>query len=131
MAAKTASCYFLETSARVGGAHISDLVEVATGINMWAEWAKVEIAGENGEYEVPYARNNFAGLLVSLAKQEYPDTSAYNDPEVVWRLHKRHHVGLIVKSQDSARVDELMKQYAERMKSDFFAWAPPREKPSD
>ncbi len=123
--------YFLETSARVGGAHISDLVEVATGINMWAEWAKVEIAGENGEYEVPYARNNFAGLLVSLAKQEYPDTSAYNDPEVVWRLHKRHHVGLIVKSQDSARVDELMKQYAERMKSDFFAWAPPREKPSD
>src|ERR1017187_4399072 len=37
--------YFLETSARVGGAHIADLVEAATGINLWAEWAKVELAG--------------------------------------------------------------------------------------
>ncbi len=123
--------YFLETSARVGGAHIADLIEAATGINMWAEWAKVEIAGENGAYQLPQARSDFAGLLISLAKQESPDTSAYQDPEVVWRLEKRHHVGLIVQSPDSARVDELMKQYAERMREDFFAWAPAREKPSD
>ena len=32
--------YFLETSARVGGAHIVELVEAATGLNLWAEWAK-------------------------------------------------------------------------------------------
>ena len=37
--------YFLETSARVGGAHIAELVEAATGLNLWAEWAKVEMAG--------------------------------------------------------------------------------------
>ena len=37
--------YFLETSARVGGAHIADLVEAATGLNLWREWAKIEIAG--------------------------------------------------------------------------------------
>ena len=42
--------YFLETSARVGGAHIVDLIEAATGINMWAEWAKVEIAGGKTPY---------------------------------------------------------------------------------
>ena len=123
--------YFLETSARVGGAHVSDLIEAASGINMWAEWAKVEIAGENGRYQVPPARNDFAGLLISLARQEHPDTSAYNDPEIVWRLEKRHHVGLIVKSPDPGRVEQLMKQYAERMKGDFFASAPPRSKPSD
>ena len=41
--------YFLETSARVGGAHIVDLVEAATGINLWAEWAKLEIAGGGRE----------------------------------------------------------------------------------
>jgi biotin carboxylase len=33
--------YFLETSARVGGANIADLIEAGTGMNMWAEWAKV------------------------------------------------------------------------------------------
>lgn len=123
--------YFLETSARVGGAHISDLIEAASGINMWAEWAKVEIAGDKSEYHVPPTRNDFAGLLISLARQEHPDTSAYTDREVVWRLEKRHHVGLIVKSPDPGRVDQLMKQYAERMKADFFASAPPRTKPSD
>ena len=43
--------YFLETAARVGGAHIADLVEAATGINLWAEWAKVEIAGGKAPYQ--------------------------------------------------------------------------------
>jgi hypothetical protein len=91
--------YFLETSARVGGAHIVDLIETATGINMWAEWAKVEIAGGKAPYQPPPPRKDFAGLLVSLARQEHPDTSAYNDPEIVWRMdEKKHHVGLIVKS---------------------------------
>jgi biotin carboxylase len=123
--------YFLETSARVGGAHIADLIEAATGINMWNEWARVEIAGEKGKYEVPPTRNDFAGLMISLARQEHPDTSGYNDAEIVWRMEKRHHVGLIVRSPDSARVEELTKQYAERMRSDFFAFQPAREKPSD
>ena len=40
--------YFLETSARVGGAYIVDVVEAATGVNLWREWAKIEIAGEHG-----------------------------------------------------------------------------------
>ena len=44
---------FLETSARVGGAYIVDTIEAATGINLWREWAKVEIAGESGTYAVP------------------------------------------------------------------------------
>ena len=45
--------YFLETSARVGGAYIVDVVEAATGINLWREWAKIEIAGEHGAYTPP------------------------------------------------------------------------------
>ena len=80
--------YFLETSARVGGAHIADLIEAATGLNFWAEWAKVEVAGGKGEYQVPPVRALYAGLLVSLAKQQHPDTSAFNDPEIVWRMQK-------------------------------------------
>ena len=68
--------YFLETSARVGGAHIADLVEAATGVNLWAEWAKIEIVAT---YKTPTTRNDYAGLLVSLSRQEHPDTSAYND----------------------------------------------------
>jgi len=124
--------YFLETSARVGGAHIADLVEAATGLNMWGEWAKVEIAGGKAPYQPPAPRNDSAGLLISLARQEHPDTSTYNDPEIVWRMDdKEHHVGLIVKSPDPKRVEELIWKYAQRFRQDFFASAPPREKPSD
>ena len=124
--------YFLETSARVGGAHIADLIEAATGLNLWGEWAKVEIAGGKAPYKPPTPRNDAAGLLISLARQEHPDTSAYNDPEIVWRMDdKEHHVGLIVKSPDPKRVEELMWNYAQRFRQDFFASAPPREKPSD
>jgi len=129
--ARDGKLFFLETSARVGGAHIADLVEAATGVNMWAEWAKVEIAGGKAPYHVFPARHDFAGLLISLARQEHPDTSAYNDPEIVWRMDdKEHHVGLIVRSQDSARIDELIWNYAQRFKQDFFASAPPRDKPT-
>ena len=78
--------YFLETSARVGGAHIAELVEAATGLNLWGEWAKVEIAGGKLPYAPPPPANDYAALLVSLAKQEHPDTSAYDDPEIVWRM---------------------------------------------
>jgi biotin carboxylase len=122
--------YFLETAARVGGAHIADLVEAASGVNLWAEWAKVEIAGGKEPYAVPPLRHDFAGLLISLARQEHPDTSAYSDPEIVWRMNKDHHAGLIVRSPDAKRVEELIWNYAQRFRQDYFASAPPRDKPT-
>jgi hypothetical protein len=121
--------YFLETSARVGGAHIVELVEAATGLNLWAEWAKVEVAGAAGGYQPPPVNRDYAALLISLARQEHPDTSAYNDPEVVWRLVQDHHAGLIVKSPSAKRVRELLSAYEPRFTEDFYAYQPPRDKP--
>jgi hypothetical protein len=121
--------YFLETSARVGGAHISDLIEAATGIDMWAEWAKVELAAASGlSYAAPQPSNDYAGLLVSLARQEWPDTSSFQEPELVWRMSKHHHVGFIVKSPNYERVGELLTLYSERVRSEYHASAPAREK---
>jgi biotin carboxylase len=122
--------YFLETSARVGGAHIADLIEAGTGINMWAEWAKVEIAGGKAPYQAPEAADNYAALLVSLAKQQWPDLTAYNDPEVAWRMTREYHAGVIVKSPEYARVTELLDQYKERFREDFWAMLPPKDRPT-
>ncbi len=117
--------YFLETAARVGGAHIGDLVEAATGVNLWAEWAKIEIAAGSEPYTAPATRGDYAALLVSLSKQEYPDTSAYTDPELIWRMSdKPHHVGLIVKSPSFDRVTELLDQYVSRVRNDFWTSLP-------
>jgi hypothetical protein len=124
--------YFLETSARVGGANIADLIETASGLNMWAEWAKVETAtATGGDYKPIEEPRQQAGLLVSLARQEWPDTGGFNEPELVWQLKKKHHVGFIVKSPQRERVAELLKLYTERVRRDFHASAPPRDKPGE
>jgi biotin carboxylase len=122
---------FLETSARVGGAHINELVEAATGVNLWAEWARIEKSGGDAPYEVHAARVDYAGLIVSLARQEHPSLDAYADPEVVWTLDKRHHAGLIVRSPSYARVEQLLAGYRERFAHDFVATLPAKETPFD
>ena len=122
---------FLETSARVGGAHIADLIEAATGMNLWAEWAKVEIAGGKAPYAVPPLASDFAGLLVCLARQDAPDLSGYADPEVVWRLQKPYHAGLIVKSPIEERIDQLLASYTERFRRDYVAALPAAQTPFD
>ena len=123
--------YFLETAARVGGAHIVELVEAATGMNLWAEWAKVEIAGGQSQYAAPAMRRDYAGLVTSLAKQEWPDLAGFADPEVVWRLSKRHHAGLIVASPQRERVAELVDAYARRLADDYSTYLPPGDTPRD
>jgi biotin carboxylase len=122
--------YFLETAARVGGANIAEVVEAATGVNLWREWAHIEVAGEHGRYEAPAPRDDYAGIVISLARQEWPDTSAYDDPEIVFRLRKRHHVGLIVASHDAGRVEWLLDSYARRMLEEFTAALPSPNKPT-
>jgi biotin carboxylase len=121
--------YFLEIASRVGGAGIDRLVEHAGNINPWIEWARVEVAALRGEqYHLPPARHDYAGLIVSLARQEAPDTSAYDDSEVRWRLSKPHHVGFVVSSPDYGRVQWLVSSYIDRIAGDFTTSQPPMEK---
>ena len=95
---------FLECAARVGGAYINEMVEAATGINLWREWARIEVAGGDGSYKLPPVREDYAGVILSLARQEDPDTSSYTDPEVFFRIKKHHHAGLVLKSSDPQRI---------------------------
>jgi biotin carboxylase len=121
--------YFLEIAARVGGAYIAEVLEAASGLNLWREWARMEVLGEGkllDKFKAP--RNEYAGIVLSLAKQDEPDTSSYDDPEIVYRVKKLHHAGLIVRSKQLERVQELLTQYASRFADDFVAVVPPLEK---
>jgi biotin carboxylase len=120
---------FLETSARVGGAYIVDVVEAATGVNLWREWARLELAGDDGLYDLPPVSSDAAGIALCLSRQEQPDLSAYDDPEIVMKIPKAHHAGVIVRSADYARVDSLLESYAARFAADFLAMMPAPERP--
>ena len=100
--------FFFGSAARVGGAYIADVLEAASGVNLWREWAKLELADKPSSRRLSAPRKEYAGIVLSLAKQEYPDTSGYNDPEVVYRVKKKHHAGLIVRSQKLERGQETL-----------------------
>jgi biotin carboxylase len=121
--------YFLEIAARVGGAYIAEVLEAASGVNLWREWARLEITDGVGPKGIRPLRKEYAGIILSLAKQEYPDTAGYSDPEIVHRVKKRHHAGLIVRAPRLERVNELLDGYGLRFAEDFVAVAPPPERP--
>lgn len=118
---------FLEIAARVGGAYTADTIAAATGINLWREWARIELATPERPYVLPPVRKEYGGIAVSLARQETPCTSRYDDPEIVYRVCRPWHVGLIVRSPDYGRVINLLTEYARRFSEDFTAVAPPEE----
>jgi biotin carboxylase len=125
------SFYFLETAARVGGAHIADVVELASGINPWVEWARLEVATLLGmEYTLPNLTYQYAGSVICLARQEHPDTSSYDAPEVVHRLERHHHAGLILRADAADRIETLIAEYTDRFLEDFCAVVPPPDKPT-
>ncbi|WP_028525699.1 ATP-grasp domain-containing protein [Runella limosa] len=123
--------YFLETASRVGGAHLAEMVDYSSGINLWKEWARIEHAKAiNADYELPEVQNLYSGIIISLARQQWPDMSPFNDPEIVWQMKEEYHVGLIVQSPNRNRVLELMDKYAEMIRHDYHASAPAQDKPT-
>ncbi|MBA4189703.1 MAG: ATPase [Planctomycetaceae bacterium] len=122
--------YFIETSARVGGANTAEMVEHATGVNLWGEWAALEAARGTNEYRLPRLKQRFGGVVTSLAKQEKPDTSGFSDPEIVYRLDMKHHIGFVVVADTPERVEQLLTSYIDRIGRDFQAVLPGADKVS-
>jgi len=61
--------YFLEIAARVGGAFIADLVATSTGVNLWREWARLEVASLRDEaYTLPPTFETYSGSVLCLAR---------------------------------------------------------------
>ena len=123
--------YLLEVACRVGGAYIANVLEHACNFNLWREWARLETSSEEEPYTLPKLRRDFAGVCLALAKTDAPDTSHYVDKEIVYRVAKPKHVGLIFYSKKEERVADLLATYTERITADFLAVAPAKERFDD
>ena len=120
--------YFLETSARVGGANLSVLVEQASGVNLWREWAKIEDAVlRKKSYSAPESLSLNAGIIASLSRYEWPDYSQYSDPEITWRLDKKYHIGFVFRHEDRNQLLNLLDRYNEMINKDYHATVPLKE----
>lgn len=128
---ETGEFYLLEVAARVGGAYIANVLEQACGFSLWREWAKLETSTKKNPYKPPKLRKEYAGITLALSKEKTPDTSHYTDAEIVYRVTKPKHVGLIFFSKNYDRVEELLNLYTERITQDFLAVAPVKERYDD
>ena len=125
----TGEFFFLETSSRVGGANLAEMVDFSSGINLWKEWAVIESAQlKNQVYKLPKIKETYAGIIVSLSRFEHPDTSSFSDTEIVWRMNKAWHIGLIVASDSQERVLELLENYTKKVADEFHASLPAPDK---
>lgn len=114
--------YFLETSSRVGGAHLAEMVAEASNINLWKEWASIENGlVKDDKYVLPKVKKGYAGIVLTLSKFQHPNLSSFSDPEVCFKVPMEYHAGLIVKSDDQQRVLELLEDYGNRLANDFTA----------
>ena len=120
--------YFLETSARVGGAHVADMVHAASGINLWAEWAKLEFSKLSGsKYKLPSQEKSNAGIIVTLSRYQKTDYSVFDEPSIWWTLKKDHHVGMILKDDSPEVVKSKLDVLTDRIYKDFHGTVPLRE----
>ena len=114
--------YFLETSSRVGGAHLAEMVAEASNINLWKEWAAIENAlVKETKYALPKVKKEYAGIVLTLSKFQHPDLSSFSDSEICFRVPLEYHAGLIVKSENQEKILELLEDYGNRLATDFTA----------
>ncbi len=123
--------YFLETSSRVGGANIPDLIEAATGINIWREWARLENSLlENTTYTLAKPTGFSAGLLLSLVNEKNPDTAMFDSGEVYKFIELDHHIGIVFKSDDERVIEQRLDEACELVTERLLNVIPPQTKPT-
>lgn len=128
---ETGQLYFLETASRVGGAFIPDMIEQATGINLWKEWAKIENALLDGKkYRLPKKSKAYAGLLICLSKDKTPDLKFVQEEEFVAQKEKDYHVIMIFKSRRTKRINELLDKYSVEIAEKMLNVIPPKKYPT-
>jgi biotin carboxylase len=116
--------YFLEASARVGAGMIEEMVEAETGLNLWVEWARLEIAQALGAYRLPAVQDAYAGVAACMAPYEHPDLRSYAEPGVIPFEAKPYHASVLVHGGEAEAVGAKLDGVAQRLARDFQVHVP-------
>ena len=112
----------LETSSRVGGAHISDMLQHASGVDLWAEWAKLESAQHTGtKYEAPKDKGHAGAVTIRVVSEEHPDLRRYrqDEPSIVSIIKKPYHAGMVFTAETEHELAEVQREISQRLFEQF------------
>ena len=111
---------FLETSSRVGGAHISDMVQEATGVDLWAEWAKLELAEFAADgYKAPKDRGGYAAVTIRTVGEEEPQLDRLDLPGVRQTFPMKHHAAMLFGGNTLQEVERAQSGAYHRLQEAF------------
>jgi len=124
------SYYFLEIGAGVGGAFLDEtyaadsfmdnLVQAATGVNLWREWANLEIADlRHTGHAVPDSCEGYAGSVLCASQGAVPNLEAFADPAIVTRVRSGTHAGLILRAANPERARNLIGEFTAQLESEL------------
>jgi len=119
---KDGNFLLLETSSRVGGAFISDMLQHATGVDLWAEWAKLEAAQvSDGKYKAPKDIGKAGAVTIRTVGEKNPDLRRYKEEEesVAALISKPYHAGFVFTASKEAELAEVQKNIANRLYEQF------------
>ena len=107
------------------------MVEAATGVNIWREWAKLENAVLDGtQYSVEETQKLFGGLIIALAKDKHPNIDNLKSDEVVKFLPIDYHIGIVYKSDNPERIQQKLDEAATYVTEEILNIIPPKDKPT-
>ena len=103
----------LETASRVGGAYISNMVMHATGVDLWAEWARLEVVQlDHSAYEAPESRPGIGAVTIRAVGEPNPVVKGFDEGCVAEQLHKPYHVGRVFAGGSVEEVQAAQERFA-------------------
>lgn len=103
--------YFIKSSGKVGGNYLAELVEASTGLNLWREWAKIEMStSDEFSYTCPNWEKKPA-MVIRFPSAHPPEMSQHiQHPAIVWRQVSHNHVTIVIRTTTYEELDIVRKE---------------------
>lgn len=103
--------YFIKSSGKVGGNYLAELVEASTGLNLWREWAKIELSNsDDTAYHCPEWTKKPA-MVIRIPTGNPPVLSQLiQHPAIVWRQVSHNHVTLVIRTAHYPELETVKQQ---------------------
>jgi len=93
--------YFIKSSGKVGGNYLAELVESSTGLNLWREWAKIEMSEvDEIDYTCPEYVKQPAMVIRVPAKNPSALSNTMQHAAIVWRQVSHNHVTVVIRCKN-------------------------------
>lgn len=111
---------FLETSSRVGGAHIADMVKCASGVDLWAEWAQLELTDLTGEpYVRPADQGGHGAVTIRTIGEEWASLANFDLGVETVAVPKRWHAAAVLKAPHLNAVAQAQEKLYAKLKQQY------------